>query len=288
MRATLSAEAVIEYGKHVSYQYRQFAGIPKFTGCVAEAGPGDNDVVAWNMLAHGAKEVHLVDRFAPRRDFARDAAVRRIAAQNPVLAAILPGAVARSSGLHRHTGLSAEDYFAATPGAFDAIFSCAVLEHVADPIGTLSAMAQALRPGGVMVHFVDLRDHGMFAGMPQLTFLTVPDWLWPRMTANSGRPNRVGIASYRDWLAGSGLESALTITLLTGSDTRLDVASVDEAPDSLRAAAREEIMKVRQSLAPSLRSQLESDLAVAGFCLVARRPEASARQAFADCPIKHN
>ena len=44
---------------HVSYQYRQFAGIPKFTGCVAEAGPGDSDVVAWNCWHTARKRFTL-------------------------------------------------------------------------------------------------------------------------------------------------------------------------------------------------------------------------------------
>lgn len=65
------------------------------------------------------------------------------------------------------------------------------MEHLFDPVAALDGMLEALRPGGTLVHRIDLRVHGMFRGQHPLTFLTLPDAIYTRMTRNSGRPNRV-------------------------------------------------------------------------------------------------
>ncbi len=206
----------------------------------------------------------------PIRNFAREEAIRRLALQDPGLAAILPSGSTDPSGLFRHTGCGAAEFITEVSEKFDAILSCAVLQHVPDPLAALEAMASALRPGGTMVHFINLRDHGMFKGRPPLTFLTVPDALWPAMTANSGRPNRVGFARYREWLANSGLEGELIVTALIGSDARFEDARL--APQSVWDAALAEVARMRPRLARSLRGDSDADLAVGSFALVARRP----------------
>ncbi len=267
----LDPKSVAEYGAGVWNSYRKLAGGADFTGRVVEVGPGDNDVVAWHMLAHGAAEVHLVDRFAPVSDPARNKEIRAFAARDPAVAAIFPADGPEPAGLHRHAGQPGETFFAERAGQFDAILSCAVLEHLADPLGALTAMARALRPGGVMIHSVDLRDHGMFAGLPPLTFLTVPDAIWRAMTANSGRPNRVCFSRYREWLARSGLDGTLTVTLLAGSSNE-QVLTAGEVPEALRNAALAEVAEVRPRLPRSLRQESGADLAVGGFCMVARQP----------------
>lgn len=267
------AEAVADYGAQVWRGYCTEGGGIDFTGRVAEIGPGDNDVVAWHLLAHGAADVHLVDRFAPTIDPERDKQTRAIACRDPAIAAMFDRAGAAPAGIHRHAGSSAEEFFASKAGSFDAILSCAVLEHLSDPIGALTTMSRALRPGGVMVHFVDLRDHFMLAGLPPLTFLTVPGPLWRRMTVNSGRPNRVGLSRYRKWLAELGLNGSITVTMLAGSDTRHELASADDAPEPARSAAFAEVARVRPKLTRALRHETSADLAAASIALVVRRPE---------------
>ena len=268
---TLDARYMWDYGVKVWQDYCAKAGAAPLAGRVAELGPGDNDVVAWLLLANGTKEVHHVDRFAAQRDDCREAELRQLASQDPGVARIIADGAATPAGLHRHN-CAAEEYFQESKGAFDAIISRAVLEHLTDPIGALDSMAQALRPGGVMVHFVDLRDHGMFSGRPLLTFLTVRDGLWPLMTRNSARPNRVVFSRYRDWLAKSGLSGELRVTLLAGNNGQVDLASFDDAPDEQKRIALNEVAKVRSRLAASLRNDSDEDLAVASLCLIARAP----------------
>ncbi len=264
--------AMVSYGTQVWSAYCELAGGHNFTGRVAEIGPGGNDVVAWHLLARGAAEVHLVDRFAQNGDPGRAGQIRAIAARDPAISPILTGQSGDPAGLYRHIGQAAEEFFVERTGAFDAILSRAVLEHVMDPIAALTTIARALRPGAVMVHTVDLRDHAMFKGQPPLTFLTVPGSLWPTMTANSGRPNRVTFSQYREWLAGSGLEGSLTINMLAGSNVDVELAAANDAPEPLRATAFAEVAKVRPKLSRALRNESDADLAVSSFTLVARRP----------------
>jgi hypothetical protein len=47
--------------------------------------------------------------------------------------------------------------------SLDLIFSFSVLEHVKDPEGVIRNMFRMLKPGGIVVHGIDLRDHSDFS-----------------------------------------------------------------------------------------------------------------------------
>jgi len=96
-------------------------------------------------------------------------------------------------------------------GSFDMIVSNAVIEEIYDPTSVFNAQNELLRPGGVIVHRIDLRDYGMFSkyGFHPLEFLTVPDWIYRRMVAASGQPNRLLIDYYRELGARMGYETEL-------------------------------------------------------------------------------
>ena len=78
------------------------------------------------------------------------------------------------------------------PSSFDMIVSNAVIEEIYDPTPIFKAQSELLRPGGVMVHRIDLRDYGMFSkyGFHALEFLTVPEWIYRHMVEGSGQPDR--------------------------------------------------------------------------------------------------
>jgi 2-polyprenyl-3-methyl-5-hydroxy-6-metoxy-1,4-benzoquinol methylase len=59
-------------------------------------------------------------------------------------------------GLCRYQ-MPAEEFFLSHHG-YDFILSCAVIEHLYNPLAALRAMAKALNPGGVMIHAVDCRS----------------------------------------------------------------------------------------------------------------------------------
>lgn len=133
-------------------------------------------------------------------------------------------------------------------------------------------MLEALRPGGTLVHRIDLRDHGMFRGQHPLTFLTLPDAIYTRMTRNSGRPNRVLFPDYRDWAARSRARTKLLVSRLVGVDRDLDPAPWENLDPALRRRAEAAVQEIRPKLALRFRAMSESEFAVAGCILVAQKP----------------
>lgn len=66
----------------------------------------------------------------------------------------------------------------------DIIYSCAVLEHVHALDLCFSEMTRVLRPGGIMYHEVDLRDH--IFSQKSLWFLTISDFWFHILFSRTG------------------------------------------------------------------------------------------------------
>ncbi len=271
--AKLDLQDSLAYIEKIHADYLRYAGLDCFTGTVAEIGPGDNFGLALLLLGHGADEVHAIDRFWPQRDPARQAAIYEALAERHGLQNRFDGPPAESTlrGLHYYRGQAAETFFRKTPLRFDAILSRAVIEHLYDPTAALSDMLGALRPGGIMVHRIDLRDHGMFAGHHPLTFLTIHESLYRRMTRGSGRPNRALLPVYRDWLRSSGASGSLEITRLAGVEQEVGPALWEDLDATLKARAVHHVARVRTALAAPFKDWPDADLAVSGCLLVARK-----------------
>lgn len=262
-------EADIAYARSVADIYLSRGPI---TGRVAEVGPGGSAAVALFLLAEGAEHVDLIDRFAFGHDPAAHARLcEAIIAREPRLGALGLSGTDFGGRIQFHVGeaAAAEVFFRAHKG-YEAICSCAVLEHLYDPLSALEAMVSALRPGGRMVHQVDLRDHGMFSAGAhhELTFLTIGDWLYPHMTRRRGRPNRVLLHRYRETLTRLGLRFELLATHLVGIGA-VDPAPYLQLPAELRARAEAQVEEVRDKLAPEFKDVPASDLAVSSFRIVA-------------------
>ncbi len=272
--AELDLDRSLAYIDRVYGDYCRYGGITGVEGRVVEIGPGDNFGVALCLLAGGAAEVHAIDRYVPKRD---DAAQRRIyeaLAARPGFAALFDGPPDERTirGLRYHPGTPAERFFRDAPARFDAIVSRAVLEHLYDPLAALDDMARALNPGGLMIHRIDLRDHGMFTGRHPLTFLTIPPWLYRRMTRGSGRPNRVLMPAYRDWLKRSGLDGSLRVSRLAGIADEIEPISIEALDPALKARAIGMMRTIRPKLAAPFRALDDDALMVSGVVLVARKP----------------
>jgi SAM-dependent methyltransferase len=252
---------------------------------VLELGPGDNYGVALHFLACGAARVTLVDRFATRRDQAHQARIYRalLDGLDETRRTSIGDAIRLEGGIEfDHQRLQAIEGVAVEdleenfePGTFDLVVSRAVLEHVADPDTAMTAIDRMLAPGGLMLHKVDFRDHGMFStgGAHPLTFLTVPDGLYRLMSRNSGRPNRHLIDWYRAKLASLDYEAQLLVTRLVGMDGELqphaERISLD-SPDGRRTL--ELVRSIRPRLGASFRELDDVDLGIAGIFIVARKP----------------
>lgn len=265
-------DADIGYASSVVDSYARYGAA---TGRVAEIGPGGSAATALLLIDRGADSVALLDRFVyPHDQQLLDRTYETIISRSPKLTALFPDPAALAPHITFETGepAAAERYFSANKG-FDAIVSCAVLEHLFDPILALEKMTAALTPGGKLVHYVDFRDHGMFTagGMHELTFLKISSWLYPHMSRRRGRPNRVLINQYRDACIRLGLDFQILATSLVGVGA-IEHMPYDDVPVDQRAAAEARVEQIRAKLAPAYRRLPPRDLAIESIALIATKP----------------
>ena len=253
-----------KYVDRIFDEYKFYSGVDHFHGRAAEIGPGDLSGVGLRLLADGCDHVDLADRFKSKSDPAVQEAV------NKEIVSKYPGA--NVAKLFRHYGESAaaEKFFRANKG-YDFIFSCAVLEHVYDPVGALRAMHGALNPGGIMVHMVDCRDHGQFSDkLHDLSFLRFPRLLYRPLGA-SGGPNRVRCSAYVNAVKAMDMSYKLYVTALAGVPELLPLGTAwDDISPELLMRSRQHAAEIRDKLTTPFRSMSDSDLMIAGFALVAR------------------
>ena len=183
---------------------------------------------------------------AQRAEFLRD---KRILEYGP---GDIPG-VALLMIAHGADRVACVDRFplASLTNEIDLVISRAVLEHVNDLPATFRDMYAALKPGGIALHLVDLKSHGLHRDNP-LDFLSWPAWLWSLMYSAKGVPNRLRINTYREVVAQSGLE---VISLVPTVHALLT-----------------DIRTVRPSLARPFLDLPDEDLSWLGFWRVCRKP----------------
>jgi len=272
----LDIAASLAYVERVYGDYLAYGGLERFNGTVAEIGPGDNFAVTLRILGGGGEHVHAIDRWVSRRDAEAQRRIYGALSEQNNLAHLFDGTPAEETirDLSYHAGQPAETFFRDCGLRFDAILSRAVMEHLYDPLAALDDMAESLKPGGIMIHRIDLRDHGMFAGHHPLTLLTLSDSLHRRITKGAGRPNRVLAPAYRTWLAQSGLTGAITISRLAGIGDEQDSAPWEALDGDAKARALACVRAIRPRLSKRFKAMADEDLAVAGLVLVARKDDA--------------
>jgi SAM-dependent methyltransferase len=200
-----------------------------------EYGPGDLPGVALLMIANGAARVTCADRFPMVRLSEKNTAVL-----NDLLERLEPGQRERAARAFRRpgvpgSGLNPEviDYLLSPDGCsgrheeYRLIYSRAVLEHVNDLDATFGDMYRALLPGGLAIHQVDLKSHGLHREH-RLDFLCWSDRAWNLMHSAKGVPNRWRIDKYRALIDGGGWRSL-------GLEARetAEAAQVDRVRDCL-------------------------------------------------------
>ncbi len=100
--------------------------------------------------------------------------------------------------------------------SFDAVWSNVCLEHARYPELTVSEIARVLRPGGVMLSSIDLRDHYHSEPELQAEHLRYGEWIWRAMTWNrSAYTNRLRMSDWRRLLQDSGFTVRLEETELS-------------------------------------------------------------------------
>jgi SAM-dependent methyltransferase len=225
-----------------------------------EYGPGDMPGVAMWMVSLGAAKVWCVDRFPMVTLSQRNLQVVRALAQRcasegqrtRLMTSIRdPSDPASGFDPARIEYVVAADGLSGLRSAVDMVFSRAVLEHVNDLEATFRDMRAALRPGGLAIHQVDLRSHGLHRQNP-LDFLEWSPTLWDAMFSAKGVPNRWRVDRYREILAS------------------LDVELRRLAPTQRASAA--DVAGVRARLAEPFRGIDDEDLSWLGFWCIFTRP----------------
>lgn len=271
----LSGQSIDDDIAYAAGVVRNYANHGVTTGRVAEIGPGGSAATALLMMDQGAESVELLDRFTyPHEQALLDRTYAAVICGSPKLQQLFPDPTDLSDHIRFETGeaAAAERYFEDHTG-FDAVCSCAVFEHLSDPIAALNGITRALKPGGKQVHYIDFRDHGTYTagGFHELTFLKIPGWLYPYMSRARGRPNRVLTGQYRAACDSLGVNYEILVTTLVG------VGPVGELPyeaisPKLRQTAEKRVSEIRSQLAEPFRSMTLADLAIDGIALIAKKP----------------
>ncbi len=218
---------------------------------VCEIGPGDCLASAAFFVAKGARYVDLVElqpTVVNRKQFQVLSALKSMGFPIDLNVISDGNALALNSRYVSYHKYHMEDYQVENQHGF--LFSHNVMEHVEDLEAVLKAAYRALRPGGRMLHVIDLGGHGEFEDpMPPLDFQTYPDWLFKWMYPTHYRNTRRFLEDYRQAAAKAGIRN------------------VEIRP--LRIADKSYVESIHNKLRPAAQRQPIEDLAVIEFTLSA-------------------
>jgi SAM-dependent methyltransferase len=219
---------------------------------VLELGPGDSVFTALIARAHGAARVWLVDAgpFATTDPTAYTAMADYLRAQNYQLRFVsqftdFQDVLAACKAEYLTDGVAS---LAKIPSdSVDFCLSNAVLEHI--PQGDFSRLAGELRrllkPDGVCVHRVDLKDH-LGGGLNNLRF-SAGTWESPLFSRSGFYTNRIRYAEMLAMFEQAGFSCEVT-----------------------RKVTWERLPMARSSLAEEFQTLPDEDLLVSGFDVVLR------------------
>jgi SAM-dependent methyltransferase len=251
---------------------------------ILELGPGDNYGVALLALTKGAKEFVCLDKYAAIRDLEFEQRVywelRETLSGSEKerfdTCVIIDGGPTFNPDVFRSIDdcpvEEADRRLGEEP--FDYIWSRSVLEYLKNPDRAFDMMDLLLAPDGTMIHKVDVRDDGMFsaAGHHPLTFLTLSEATYRRMTSHSYRPNRWPLSFYRTHLSRYKYTFQLPVTHILGHTKELAAPKV--AIKEGREYRREDvnrIKEIRSTLAEPFKPVSTEDLLSSGFFVVAQK-----------------
>jgi len=187
---------------------------------------------------------------------------------------------AQLMGIAQKVGQSAEAFFydcAQSRGpVYDVIASRSVLEHLYDLRTALESMVSCLKPGGSMIHKIDLRDHEMFTPKHhELTFLRFQSGCYRSMTQNSGRPNRVLFHRYHGRLErlreARLINHVVFIARLAGVGGLMPHQLPEKIDTGTWRRSERFVEEYHRRVAQELPQVASRDLDVAGIFLVATR-----------------
>lgn len=246
---------------------------------ILEIGPGDSLGVALGLYANGAESVTCIDRFlSDEHDRGHEKLYRALieqfdtAAQQRAEGAFTPDGSLDDQVIRRvNSAIETADTILPTE-SFDLIISRAVLEHVFDLQAAWNTMLRLLKPGGMMVHVVDMRNHGLYDQFHPLHWLTISDRLWPLLSSPDPTLNRELRPSYVQLIKSSNLQSEIYITHVIGKgelpSTVRSLDAVDFDDNSIGI-----IERMRLRMLPRYKDLDLEDLLVSAMIVVSTKPE---------------
>jgi SAM-dependent methyltransferase len=244
-----------------------------------EAGPGDNLGTGLLFLAHGAARYATIDKFYSRHDPERARAIHERLERNFPGTRPAPFDPSRIESVYGHGAQEADKVFPAA--SFDGILSRAVLHEIYEAEAALAALDRVLKPGGWMMHKIDLRDDGLFSGhgFHPLEFLTISGPVYWLISYNTDKTCRRPLPVYRDIMRRLGYEARFLITgIIETSGYRAAENPAGQGKETLTAGVDygDEHASLLESIRPRLSAPFRclsgSDLLTAGVFLAARKP----------------
>ena len=256
---------------------------------ILEGGPGDNLGVGLLFLAHGAARVEAMDKFYAKQDGEQQRAIylklreqlndeqkRRYDA-----AVDLGKEVKFNEALLKPSYGSGMEEFGDVfeANSFDLVVSRGVVQEIFDTERVFRGIHKVLRPGGLQMHKIDLRDYGTFSsnGHHPLTFLTLSDSVYAMMAKNSDRPSRKTIDYYRRLMKEYGYQADLFVSTIIEwgypkppKELNPHKTQIVLGTDYTQAEL-DMVRKIRPKLAPQFASLPDEDLIATGVFLVARK-----------------
>jgi len=281
-----SLEKSVSYIEQVYRDYLEYSGLgpDAFRGRrILEVGPGDNFGVALKFLIGGATQVVSLDKFYSERNVDQQTRIYlELRKQlSPDEARVFDEAIKLDNGIDVNPkrlkyiyghGVEEADQIL-EPGSFDFIVSRAVMHNVYDVDRAFEVMDRLLKPGGCMLHKIDLTDENMFSsrGMHPLTFLTIPERIYYLMAIDSGKPNRKLIGDYREQMQKRGYEAKLLVTGVLGEGSLTPHKETIEPGVDYSEKTLTLIKQIRPKLAAPYRNRSDAELAATGTFLIATK-----------------
>ncbi len=256
-----------------------------------EIGPGDSLGVGLRFLARGAASYATLDKFFSVRDTENEQRIyERLRRDLPAAEQLrFDEAVTIQPALHFHPdkvrtvyghgAQEADQVFGAE--AFDGILSRAVLHEIYEAKAALEAMDRALKPGGWMLHKIDLRDDGLFSGrgFHPLEFLTISEPVYWLMAYDTDKTCRRPLPFYRDILSRLGYHARFIITGIIETEGYQSVENpAGDGKEKLEPGVdfgsghQQLLASIRPRLSAPFRHLDDSDLLTASVFLVAQKP----------------
>jgi len=257
---------------------------------VVELGPGDNIGALLRFIAAGASRVFGADHFYSTHDIEHERAiyleVRSGLSQEErrrfdEAVQLEPRLEFNSDRVKYVYGKGAQDIDEVVePGSIDLVVSRGVLQEVYEIDRAFRAMDRILKPGGTMVHKIDLRDYGMFSslGFHPREFLTVPGWAYHWMAFNTDKPSRRMLNYYREKMARMNYEAEFYITGVVSNPYQAVQPEIIPHKKSLEKgvdyfdAHQRLIDEIRPRLQPQFRGLNDQELLAAATMMVGRKP----------------